>query len=259
MLATMTAPSRSERARADRRLFETYRTNRSPDVRAELVERFLPLARHLAARYAYSNEHEDLVQVASYGLVKAIDRFDPERGLAFSSFAVPTIVGELKRYFRDHGWMVRPPRDLQERALLVNGASAKLTARLGRSPTVAELADELDLGAEQVLEALETRSAQHPEPLDAPVESDEDPGDRTRFVAQAEDPGYVRAEAAATLEPLLSRLDERERAILRLRFEEDLTQSEIAAAVGVSQMHVSRLLRQAIATLRLLAADSGAT
>src|SRR4051812_43428145 len=134
----------SRRAQEDARLFERYRRTGDRDAREELVERFLPLAKRLAARYRNSDEYDDLVQVASFALLKAIERYDPARGLAFSSYAVPTIVGELKRYFRDHTWVVRVPRDLQERALQVQRASAQLTERLGRSPTPAEIAEALD-------------------------------------------------------------------------------------------------------------------
>jgi RNA polymerase sigma-B factor len=245
-----TASSRPLRDReAEARLLARYRHTRDPAARAELVERFLPLARHLAYRYRGRGEYDDLVQVASYALVKAIDRYDPDRGRAFSSFAVPTIVGELKRHFRDHGWAVHVPRELKERALQVHRASERLSTQLGRSPTPGEVAFVLDSSVEQVLEALQTASALHPDRLDAPIDGEHEPPG-----VAAEDGGYALAEASATLQPLLARLSPRERAILRLRFEDDRTQSEIGTQLGISQMHVSRLLRQAIAKLQLLAA-----
>ena len=251
---SVTVPSRSQRAGEEARLFERYRRTGDQAARAELVERFLPLARHLANRYRLRGEYDDLVQVASYALIKAIERYDPDRGLAFSSFAVPTILGELKRYFRDHGWAVRVPRELQERALQVHRTSEQLSARLGRSPTPAEIAFVMDSSVELVLEALQTASALRPDRLDAPIEADD--GEHEHPGVAAEESGYTLAEASATLKPLLAQLTPRERAILHLRFEEDLTQSEIGAQLGISQMHVSRILRKAIAKLQQLAADA---
>ena len=248
-----TLASRASRAREDARLFAQYRRAGDAAARAALVARFLPLARHLANRYRERSEYDDLVQVASYALVKAIDRYDPERGLAFSSFAVPTILGELKRHFRDHGWTVRVPRELQERSLEVRRTSDRLSARLGRSPTPAEIAFVIDSSAEQVVEALQTASALRPDRLDAPIEAGDD--EREPAGVAVEENGYARAEASATLKPLLARLTPRERTILRLRFEEDLTQSEIGAQLGISQMHVSRTLRKTIARLQQLASD----
>ena len=246
-------PSRKQRAREDARLFERYRETGDKDAREALVARYLPLARRLARRYEAGDTYDDLVQVASIGLIKAIDRFDHRRGFAFASFAVPTIVGELKRYFRDHAWTVRPPRDLQDRALHVQRASEQLTTRLGRSPTPAEIADALDTSVELVLDALQTASALHPDRLDAPTDLDDD--HRGGPTAKFEEAGYAIAEASATLEPLLARLTPREQQILRLRFERDLTQSQIGALVGVSQMHVSRTLRKALAALQQLAVE----
>jgi RNA polymerase sigma-B factor len=250
MLDTAAPESRAQRAQKDAQLFRRYRRDPTPELRETLVERFLPLARHLAARYANSGEQDDLVQVASVALLKAIDRYDPERGLAFSSFAVPTIAGELKRYFRDHGWAVRVPRDLQERSLLINRTAERLTHGLGRAPTPAELAEELDMGVELVLEALQTATAHRPDRLDAPAHPDDEQHERTRTTAATEEAGYAVAEAAATLEPLLGRLDARERLVLQLRFAEDLVQSEIGSLIGVSQMQVSRILRRATDQLR---------
>ena len=246
-------PSRARRALEDARLFERYRRAGDKDAREALVARYLPLARRLARRYESGENSDDLVQVASIALLKAIDRFDHRRGFAFSTYAVPTIVGELKRYFRDHAWTVRVPRELHDRALQVQRASEQLTARLGRSPTPAEIADELDIGVELVLDALQSASALRPDRLDAPTDLDDD--DRGGPTASFEEPGYAIAEASATLAPLLARLPAREQQVLRLRFEHDLTQSEIAALVGVSQMQVSRILRRAIAALQQLAAE----
>jgi RNA polymerase sigma-B factor len=216
------------------------------------VARLLPLAKRLARRYDNCDEYDDLVQVASIALIKAIDRYDPGRGLRFSTYAVPTIVGELKRYFRDHCWSVRVPRELHDRAIQAQRASEHLTARLGRSPTPAELAEALECSVERVLEALETASAQRPDRLDAPRSpEDQETG---RPTVASEEPGYAIAEASATLSPLLARLTRTERTIVRLRFEHDLTQSEIASLIGCSQMKVSRLLRKSIADLQQLAA-----
>jgi RNA polymerase sigma-B factor len=250
--------SRAQRARHDAELFRRYRRDPTPELREALVERFLPLARHLAVRYARSSELDDLVQVAALGLLKAIDRFDPERGIAFSSFAVPTITGELKRYFRDHGWAVRVPRDLQERSLLIDRTSERLTRSLGRAPTAAELADAMGLDVELVVEALQTATAHRPDRLDAPADADDEHADRTRVTLVTEEAGYATAEAAATLEPLLARLDPRQRLVLQLRFEDDLIQTEIASLIGVSQMQVSRIQRQALERLQALAGEAAA-
>jgi RNA polymerase sigma-B factor len=255
-IETRTRPeSRAQRAQQDARLFRRYRCDPTPELREALVERYLPLVRHLAARYARSGEYDDLVQVGSFALLKAIDRFDPERGLAFSSFAVPTIAGELKRYFRDHGWALRVPRDLQERALLIDRTSERLTRSLGRAPTPAELATELDISVELVLEALQTVTAHRPDRLDAPADADDENSERPRTTVASEESGYATAEASATLEPLLARLDERERLVLRLRFESDLLQTEIADIIGVSQMQVSRIQRRALEQLQAFADD----
>ena len=230
-------------------MFARYRGRHDLAARDELVERFLPLATRLAQRYRRGAEPlEDLVQVASVGLLKAIDRFDPERGTAFSSFAVPTIAGELKRYFRDKGWAVKVPRDLQELAQRVDRTTDRLTHELSRAPTVAEIADELGTTLEQVLEAREAAAAHRADSLDRPYDNE----DSTRVVDTlgTSEPGYLQAELSATLETAMSVLSDREREILRLRFTEDLTQSEIGQRVGVSQMHISRLQREAITRLR---------
>jgi RNA polymerase sigma-B factor len=244
------AEGRAARARADRRLFERAHAG-DPAARDALVDRFLPLARQLARRYQRGGEQlEDLVQVASLGLLKAIDRFDPERETAFSSFAVPTILGELKRHFRDKGWSVRVPRDLQEMAVKVDRVTDEMSREIGRAPTPGEIAERIGATQEQVLEALEASFAYRAISLDRPRSDDEDEGVSYADSVGAEDPGFSLAEDAATVDRLMRVLSEREREVLRLRFEEDLTQSEIGARVGVSQMHVSRLIRQSIARLR---------
>ena len=214
------------------------------------MQRFLPLAARLAQRYHRGAEPlEDLVQVASVGLLKAIDRFDPERGVAFSSFAVPTIAGELKRHYRDKGWALKVPRHLQELALRVNRTTDRLAHDLGRAPTGAEIAEALEVTLEEVLEAREAATAYRAESLDRPA-GDEQDATAGVDALSAHEPGYLQAEHSATLEAMASVLSDREREILRLRFTEDLSQSEIGRRVGLSQMHISRLLRQAIARLR---------
>jgi RNA polymerase sigma-B factor len=247
---------RAARAREDRRLLERYHHHGDRAAREALVDRFLPLARQLARRYQRGGEPlDDLIQVASLGLLKAIDRFEPSRHTAFSSFAVPTILGELKRHFRDRGWSVRVPRDLQEMAVRVDRVSEDLSRDLGRAPTPAEIAENIGISTEQVMEAREAAGAYRAISLDRPREDDEE-GEGMSEAMGAEDPGYRLAEAAATVQRLMSVLSEREREVLRLRFEEDLTQSEIGMRVGVSQMHVSRLIRQSVARLREVA-ESG--
>jgi RNA polymerase sigma-B factor len=242
---------RAARAREDRRLLVRLHRHGDPAAREALVERFLPLARQLARRYQHGGEQlDDLVQVASLGLLKAIDRFDPARETAFSSFAVPTILGELKRHFRDKGWAVRVPRDLQELAVRVDRVSDELGRDLGRAPSIAELAEQIGTTAEQVLEAREASAAYRAVSLDRPRDEDDDSEGGLADHVGGDDPGFGLAEDAATVERLMRVLTEREREVLRLRFAEDLTQSEIGARVGVSQMHVSRLIRHAIAELR---------
>jgi RNA polymerase sigma-B factor len=242
---------RAARAEEDRRLLVRYHRAGDTAAREQLVERFLPLARQLARRYQRGGEQlDDLIQVASLGLLKAIDRFDPARETAFSSFAVPTILGELKRHFRDKGWSVRVPRDLQEMAVRVDRIADEMSRELGRAPTPAEIAERTGSTLEQVLEAREASGAYRAVSLDRPRSEDEDDGDSYADAFGVEDPGYGLAEDAATVDRLMRVLSEREREVLRLRFAEDLTQSEIGQRVGVSQMHVSRLIRQSIARLR---------
>ena len=234
-------------------LFERWRVGNNRQARDELVERFLPLARKLARRYAQSSEpYEDLVQVASLGLVKAVERFDPARGYAFSSFAVPTVVGELKRYFRDTAWALHVDRGAQERARKITDAEQKLSSHTGRTPTVDELAQYLELSQEEVLEGLQTAEAYGAVSLDAPVAGEEDEESSRLDLLGIEDPELRRADDIATIFAAARHLPARERQILYLRFGEDLTQSEIAEQVGISQMQVSRLLRRSLQRLREL-------
>ena len=235
------------------RLFLRWRQKHDRQARDELIARFLPLARKLARRYVQSSEpYEDLVQVASLGLVKAVERFDPERGFAFSSFAVPTIVGELKRYFRDTAWALHVDRGAQERARKITDAQQKLGSRTGRIPTVDEIAQYLEISQEEVLDGLQTAEAYGAVSLDAPM-AGEDDEDSTRLDAiGTEDIRLALVNDHATIFAAAKHLSTREREILFLRFSEDLTQSEIADRVGVSQMQVSRLLRRSLNRLREL-------
>jgi RNA polymerase sigma-B factor len=243
------AHRRLERQAEDRALFTRLAADRTPATRDALVARYMPLARQLARRYCGAYELDDLEQVAAIGLMKAIGRFDPERGLAFSSFAFPTITGELKRYLRDYGWSVRVPRDLQEVSVHVDRATGELATALGRAPTVAELAERVGSTIEQVLEARQMSTARRADSLDQPRTRGDEP-DAAGIEVAILDAGFDAAEDAAVLAGLLGRLSDRERLVLRLRFGEDLTQSEIGHVVGVSQMQVSRLLRRAIAHLQ---------
>ena len=248
---------REQRAREARHLFERLHGGEA-GAREELVERFLPLARQLARRYQRANEPmDDLVQVASIGLVKAVDRFDPRREVAFSSYAVPTILGELKRYFRDSGWALHVPRGIQERAMQVDRAIKDLGGRLGRSPSVPEVADHTDLSVEEVLSAMEASQAYEAVSLDA-ERSGETGADTYADTIGAEDERYDLVEYGATIAPALRTLSPRDRVILHLRFVEDLTQSQIADRIGVSQMQVSRLIRRSLARLRTVAGDEEA-
>jgi RNA polymerase sigma-B factor len=233
-------------------LFRAYTRHGDLLARERLITRYLPLAESMARRFARGIRDDDFVQVASFGLIKAIDRFDPEKGVAFSSFAVPTIVGELKRYRRDHGWAVRPPRGLMELALKLPKETDRLHAKFGRSPTMSELAEALGVTTEEVLEAVEAGNAAHATSLDTPV-GDEDRDGSLLDSFGAEDQRIERADELLTILPSLKTFPPRERLILFLRFERDMTQSEIAEQVGISQMHVSRLLRKSLDRLRELA------
>jgi RNA polymerase sigma-B factor len=233
-----------------RELFVRWQRDGDARAREELVRRFLPLARKLARRYSGAHEpFEDLLQVASLGLVKAIDRFDIDRQTAFSSFAVPTILGELKRYFRDLGWSVHVPRGAQELALKVEEAQQKLTSKSGRPPSVPELAEYLELSVQDVLEALETAEAHHAASLDSPRDEGESEGGTLADAFGQIDERFELIDAKVTIAEAAKHIGQRERRVLLLRFGEDLTQSQIASMIGVSQMQVSRILRRAIAQL----------
>lgn len=226
-------------------------------AREALVAQFLPLARRLARRYQRSSESfDDLVQVANLGLLKAVDRFDIERGVAFSSFAVPTILGEIKRHFRDTGWAVHVPRALHERALRVDTVQRSLEGRLGRSPRVHEVARELGLPLEEVLEAMEALGAYEALSIDAPTRSDDGGHEGLVDSLGREDHGLELAEERATVATIIKRLPVRDRQVLELRFGQDLTQTEIAGRIGVSQMQVSRIIRRALERLREMAAEN---
>jgi RNA polymerase sigma-B factor len=237
-----------------REQFATYAVTREPALRDELVSAYLGLAEYLARRFANRGEPlDDLVQVASLGLLKALDRFDPDRGVEFSTYATHTIVGELKRHFRDKGWSIRAPRRMQELYLRLGKVVASMGQELGRSPTIAELAMEVKVSEEEVLEALEAGQAYRTASLDVATEEGESLATRLG----GDDPSLEDAERRATLSPLLAQLLPRERLILQLRFFDGLTQSEIANRLQISQMHVSRLLARSLAQLRA-AADSTA-
>lgn len=240
----------------DAELHAAYAESRDEQLRSMLAERYLPLARSIARRYARGPEPlDDLVQVASIGLLKALERFDPSRGIAFSSFAVPTIAGELRRHFRDRTWAVRPPRDLQERALSVDKVTEELTNRLGRSPTVRQIGQALELTDEEVLEAMEALRAGSATSLSVSRGSDDDGEHTLESSIGMEEDGFELAEHRAVYQQLSQCLTERERVIVELRFSQDLTQEEIGKQVGISQMQVSRLLRQALVKLSAAARE----
>jgi RNA polymerase sigma-B factor len=232
-------------------LFKRWRGERDQCAREILIERFLPLARKLARRYSSSNEpYDDLVQVASLGLVKAVERYDPERGFAFTSFAVPTIVGEIKRYFRDTAWALHVDRSAQERARRIADARRQISTVQGRAPTVGEIAEYLECSSEEVLDGLQVGEAFDTISLDAPRPGDEgSPMSRLEAIGNENDQ-MDTIDDQVTIFSAAQRLPRREREILFLRFSEDLTQTEIADRVGVSQMQVSRLLRHSLQRLR---------
>jgi RNA polymerase sigma-B factor len=234
----------------DDELLEIYHMDREPAAREQLVKRFLPFARKLALRYVHSREPlDDLVQVASVGLLNAIERFEPGRGKKFTSFAAPTIVGELKRHFRDKGWTIHVPRDLQERALAVSRHTERLSAVLGRSPTLDELATALECTMEQVMEAIDAAHNYHPASLDAPVTHDGEDRCALAETLGQDDAGFELAEHRQALADSWSTLSEVERKVLSLRLVDELTQREISQRIGCSQMHVSRLLRRSMVRL----------
>ena len=254
----ITTCSQHELARLpDDELLVVYHEDRDPGAREELVKRFLPFARKLALRYVHSREPlEDLVQVASVGLLNAIERFEPGRGKKFTSFAAPTIVGELKRHFRDKGWSVHVPRDLQERALGVSRHTERLSALLGRSPTLDELSEALTCSIEQVMEAIDAAHNYHPASLDAPIVHDDEDQSALADTLGSEDIGFELAEQRQALATSWAALSEVEREVLGLRLVGELTQREISQRIGCSQMHVSRLLRRSMIRLGAEAAPS---
>jgi RNA polymerase sigma-B factor len=245
--------TRESRSAVDRRLFVRYHEHGDLRARDELCERFMPLARQLARRYDRgTGALDDLLQVAALGLLKAIDRFEVDRGLAFSSFAVPTILGELRRHFRDTSWAVHVPRGLQERIAQVGEATERLSKERGSSPTPVEIAADLGISSEAVIEALEAATAQSAMSLDVPRGPD-DEGDSLLSAVGAEDESFARLGYLDAIAPAIRALSERDRTVLQLRFGEDLKQSEIAERLGISQMHVSRLMRRAITRLQIVA------
>jgi RNA polymerase sigma-B factor len=245
------APGAEERLSGDRELWERFARERDPAIREELVRRHMAFAKRLALRYRGASESfDDLLQVANLGLVNAVDRFDPERGIPFTAFASPTILGELKRHFRDRVWTVRVPRGLHDQMADVDKAITELTKQLQRSPTVSEIAEKLDLEQTDVLEVLEANHNRRPLSLDRPPGGEEsDEASPAEWVGEV-DERFELVEGRIALDAALPYLDERERVVLRLRFVEDMTQSQIAERIGHSQMHVSRILRRALSRIR---------
>jgi RNA polymerase sigma-B factor len=238
-----------------RELFLRWQRDEDADAREALVRQFMPLARGLARRYGRSSEpFEDLLQVASLGLLKAIDRYDTDRG-PFPAFAVPTILGEMRRYFRDSGWAVHVPRGAQERALKVRDAQERLANEQGRSPTANQLAEYLELDIEDVIDALQAVQAYDTLSLDAPRPRADGEVVAYGDTLGEDDQRYELVELDATITAVLGHIPPRERAILRMRFVEDLTQTEIAQRIDLSQMQVSRLLRRSLEQLRTLTQD----
>jgi RNA polymerase sigma-B factor len=247
----LTASKRSQ----EQELFTRYHEAGDFSAREQLIRQCLPLARRLASRYGRSGEQmDDLLQVASIGLIKAVDRFDPTRGTAFSSFAVPSIQGELKRYFRDHTWSARVPRDLQERVLKINTTIERLSGGHGHTPTMREIAAATGLSVEEVLEGMEAAEAYSASSLDAPAPGEDGEGGSSygESIGQL-DERFELVDYRSVVESTVRALPERERRVLALRFYEDMTQAEIADRIGVSQMHVSRLIRRALDRLRTVA------
>jgi RNA polymerase sigma-B factor len=232
--------------------FREYRDTGRRALRNELIEAHRGLAMTIAGDYSGRGvDDDDLRQIALLGVLKAVERYDPDRGIPFGAFASRTVNGEIKRWFRDRTWTVRPPRSAQERHLELRRATEELTQRIGRAPTVAELAQELELSEDQVLEGMEASAAYRSTSLDAPRASTSEGEGRTLSESLGTgDEGYGRTEAQLLVADLLETLPEREATIVRLRFYEELTQSEIAERVGISQMHVSRLLRKTLLALR---------
>ena len=253
---TETVPTRIEVTR--QRSAELFGEMRDADgsaasratARDALVHLHLPLVEHCARRFRNRGEpHEDLVQVGTIGLIKAIDRFETDRGVEFSTYATPTIIGEIKRYFRDKGWAIRVPRRLQELRMQIGAATAELTQKLGRSPTPRELAEAIGCTVEEIIEGMESSNAYSTLSLDASDGSDDGPPSMLDTLG-VDDEGLEHVEIRESIKPLLEGLGAREKRILLLRFFKNMTQSQIAEEIGVSQMHVSRLLTKTLAQLR---------
>ncbi|HEX7059657.1 MAG TPA: SigB/SigF/SigG family RNA polymerase sigma factor [Solirubrobacterales bacterium] len=249
--ASTPGPGAEEQLAGDEELWRKFAHDRDPAIREELIRRNMPFAKRLASRYRGASESfDDLLQVANLGLLNAVDRFDPERGIPFTAFASPTILGELKRHFRDRVWTVRVPRGLHDRMAEVDKAIAELMEQLQRSPSVGEIAEHLGVDQTDVLEVMEASHNRRPLSLDRPASSDEaDESPASEWIG-SEDEGFELVEGRIALDAALPYLDERERLVLRLRFAEDMTQSQIAEQIGNSQMHVSRILRRALARIR---------
>jgi RNA polymerase sigma-B factor len=234
----------------DEELLDSHHREGDLAARDELVDRFMPFARKLAVRYIHSREPmDDLMQVASIGLLNAIDRFDPEHGKKFTAFAAPTILGELKRHFRDKGWAIHVPRDLQERALAVSRHAERLSTELRRSPTIDELAQALNCTIEQTVEAIDAGENYQLTSLDAPVAQDDGDGCALTETLGSDDDGFELAEDRQTLASHWAELSDLERQVLGLRLTHGLTQRQISRRIGYSQMHVSRLLRRSMLSL----------
>jgi RNA polymerase sigma-B factor len=243
-------PGPEEGLADESRLWSRLRDHGDEAAREELVRRYLPFARNLALRYRGASESfDDLLQVANLGLVNAVDRYEPARGTPFAAFASPTILGELKRHFRDRVWTVRVPRGLHDRMAEVEKATAELTVELQRSPSVGEIAARLEVEPGDVLEVMEAGHNRRPLSLDRPVGSEEDEAPASEWIGDR-DRNFELVEDRMALEDVLPHLDQRERLVLRLRFVEDMTQSQIAERIGHSQMHVSRILRRTLERIR---------
>jgi len=248
----------NRRAQQERRLVERYHLHGDLAAREELIQRFLPLARQLAVRTSHSDSLEDVFQVASVALVKGVDRYDPARGAALSSYLVPTILGEIRRHFRDFNWAMRMPRDMHDRMMAARSAGEVLWQRLGRAPRPAELADELGISSEEAVELHEASVALAVRSLDAPRGGgfEDDESDDLGATVGSEDSRFESVEDRSVLAAGMRALPDRERLIVKLRFEDELLQHQIADRIGISQMHVSRLLRRALERLRTIAEAS---
>ena len=243
-------------ALSERDLLLRVRDHKDEDAREELIKRYLPLVRSLARRFSSRGQPvEDLIQVGPIGLIKAIDRFDLDRGVELSTYATPTIMGEIKRYFRDKGWAVKVPRALQDLNVKLNKVIERLTVELRRSPTIAELAAATEVSEEEVVEALESGRAYSSVSLFSGGAGDDDESLELLDYLGTEEEAYEVFEQRRVLAPAMARLDPRERLILHLRFFEGMTQTQVATRIGISQMHVSRLIRKSIENLRRYMAE----